>query len=49
LREVSDNAALHHALGLSLVRQRRHADALVELARAASKHRKTTRYAYVLW
>ena len=38
---------LHHALGLNLVRQRRTADALPELARAALIDPANVRYAYV--
>ena len=41
------HAQLHHALGLNLVRQRRVADALPELARAAAGDPATPRYAYV--
>ena len=50
LREADrlpDDAELHHALGLNLVRQRRPADALPELARAAAIDPGTSRYAYV--
>ena len=47
IARTPDQAALHHALGLSLVRQRRRADAVTELARAASLAPEETRYAYV--
>lgn len=40
-------AATHHALGLSLVRQRRVADALPELSRAAALAPDDARFAYV--
>jgi len=42
-----DVAELHHALGLSLIRQKRGADALPELARAATLAPRDERYAYV--
>ena len=41
------SAAVHHALGLALVRQHRLADALPELARAATLEPATARYGYV--
>jgi len=41
-------ASLHHALGLSLVRQKRIADALPELERASTLAPQDARYAYVL-
>ena len=41
LTRMPDDAELHHALGLNLVRQRRTADALPELARAARSIRRT--------
>jgi predicted CXXCH cytochrome family protein len=41
------SAALHHALGLALVRQHRLAGALTELARAATLEPATARYSYV--
>ena len=44
---MPDDAELHHALGLNLVRQRRTADALPELARAAAIDPANARYAYV--
>jgi len=40
-------AALHHALGLALVRQKRYPDALKELAEAARLDPDNGRYAYV--
>jgi len=47
LRVAPDNAALHHALGLTLIRERRYADALPELARAMKQATGDVRYAYV--
>ena len=47
LRVAPDNAALHHALGLTLIRERRYADALPELARAMKQAPGDVRYAYV--
>jgi Flp pilus assembly protein TadD len=44
---MPNDAELHHALGLNLVRQRRTADALPELARAALIDPANARYAYV--
>jgi len=41
------DGALHHALGLSLVRLKRLDEALVELRRAADMDRNNARYAYV--
>jgi tetratricopeptide (TPR) repeat protein len=41
------SAALHHVLGLSLVRQQRRAEALAELGRAASLAPGEPRFAYV--
>jgi Flp pilus assembly protein TadD len=41
-------ASLHHALGLSLVRQKRVAEALPELERAVTLAPQDARYAYVL-
>jgi predicted CXXCH cytochrome family protein len=41
------SAAVHHALGLALVRQRRMSEALEELARAAALEPETSRYGYV--
>jgi len=42
-----ENAAVHHALGLSLVRQQRFGEALPELAKAAALRHDVPRYAYV--
>lgn len=42
-----ESAALHHALGLTLVRGEKQATALVELARAAELDSGNARYAYV--
>jgi tetratricopeptide (TPR) repeat protein len=47
LRESPGTAALHHALGLSLVRQARHREALAELKRATELEPGNRRYAYV--
>lgn len=47
LLRLPDDAELHHALGLNLVRQRRPTDALPELARAAAIDPGTSRYPYV--
>src|SRR5512132_781622 len=47
LTQMPDDAELHHALGLNLVRQRRSADALPQLARAALIDAANARYAYV--
>ena len=44
---VPDAAALHHSLGLSLVRQQRKADALRELKRATDLEPGNARYKYV--
>ena len=44
---MPDNADLHHALGLSLVRQQRQDEALRELAAAARAAPGNARYAYV--
>jgi Flp pilus assembly protein TadD len=41
------DAGLHHALGLTLVRLKRQDDALAELARAAKLEPDRARYAYV--
>ena len=54
LRNVSPTAApesaapLHHALGLSLIRQKRHVEALSALADAVKRDPNHARYAYVL-
>jgi len=47
LKLVPDAAALHHALGLSLVRQQRRAEALLELKRATDLEPDNPRYKYV--
>ncbi len=47
LHQVRNNAELHHALGLVLVRQKRSPDALVELRKAAALAPDNARYAYV--
>jgi Flp pilus assembly protein TadD len=47
LEIVPDAAGLHHALGLSLVRQQRRAEALLELKRATDLEPGNPRYQYV--
>ena len=47
LQAAPDNADLHHALGLLLVRRAQHGDGLIELKRAASLAPEVARYAYV--
>ena len=47
LNAVPDNADLHHALGLLLVRLAQLSDGLIELQRAASLAPDVARYAYV--
>jgi Flp pilus assembly protein TadD len=47
LKVVPDAAALHHSLGLSLVRQQRKAEALRELRRATELEPGNERYRYV--
>ncbi|HSF17891.1 MAG TPA: tetratricopeptide repeat protein [Vicinamibacteria bacterium] len=47
LERLPDEPALHHALGLTLVRQRRTQEALPELARAAALQPGEPRYSYV--
>jgi predicted CXXCH cytochrome family protein len=47
LERVPDNAALHHALGLALVRLQRMDEALAELKRAAMLDPGDARFAYV--
>jgi Flp pilus assembly protein TadD len=47
LERVPDGAALHHALGLLLVRQQRTDEAMNALGRAAELGPETPRYAYV--
>jgi Flp pilus assembly protein TadD len=48
VRAAPEDAALHHALGLSLVRQRRAVEALAELREAVRLSPSTPRYRYVL-
>jgi Flp pilus assembly protein TadD len=43
----AESAALHHALGLTLVRVQQYDDALVELQRAATLETSSSRYTYV--
>jgi len=47
LKELPDNDVLHHALGLSLVRQQRLPDAVKELRHAFSLRPENARYAYI--
>jgi predicted CXXCH cytochrome family protein len=47
LQRAPDSAALHHSLGLSLVRQQRKAEALEELKRATELDPANQRFAYV--
>jgi predicted CXXCH cytochrome family protein len=47
LQVDSENAAAHHALGLSLIRQQRLRDAVPELAKATQLRPDMLRYAYV--
>ncbi|HXV62596.1 MAG TPA: tetratricopeptide repeat protein [Vicinamibacteria bacterium] len=47
LERLPDDPALHHALGLTLVRQRRAQEALPELARAAMLQPEEPRFSYV--
>ncbi len=47
LRQAPKSAVLHHVLGLALVRAKRHAQALSELAKAAALDPANARYAYV--
>jgi len=47
LAEAPDDATLHHALGLALVRQRRTDEALRELKRATELDPRNSRFAYV--
>jgi predicted CXXCH cytochrome family protein len=47
LRHVPKSGALHHALGLTLVRAKRNAQALSELAKAAALDPASARFAYV--
>jgi Flp pilus assembly protein TadD len=46
--ENVQTAALHHALGLALVRERHYEDAIKELELAAKQSPNDARYAYVL-
>jgi Flp pilus assembly protein TadD len=47
LTRLPNDAELHHALGLNLIRQRRAADALAQLARAATIDPANARYVFV--
>jgi predicted Zn-dependent protease len=47
LHSVADNASLHYALGLTLVRQKRYSDAVSELALAARYAPEQVRYTFV--
>ena len=47
LAKNPEAGALHHALGLSLIRQRRTAEALEELAESAKRAPESARFAYV--
>jgi predicted Zn-dependent protease len=47
LRQAPRSAALHHALGLTLVRAKRNAQALSELSKATKLDPVSARYAYV--
>jgi Flp pilus assembly protein TadD len=47
IAQIPDVAALHHSLGLALVRQQRYAEALAELERAVKLEPGNARYAYV--
>jgi Tfp pilus assembly protein PilF len=47
LRQAPDGADVHHALGLLLVRQKRTAEAIGELAKATAERPESPRYAYV--
>ena len=47
LRKAPKSAALHHVLGLTLVRAKRNAEALSELAKATTLDPASARYAYV--
>jgi tetratricopeptide (TPR) repeat protein len=46
LKVVPDDASLHYALGLALVRARRQADALPHLERAAARAPENPRFVY---
>jgi tetratricopeptide (TPR) repeat protein len=45
--QIPDSATLHHAMGLSLVRAKRHNEALVELKKATELTPTSARYYYV--
>lgn len=47
-QESTQSAALHHSLGLALIRERNYDDALAELALATRQAPNDVRYAYVL-
>jgi Flp pilus assembly protein TadD len=47
LKQSPDSAALHHSLGLSLVRQQRRTEALAALKRATELEPSNRRFAYV--
>lgn len=47
LAEVPENAALQHALGLALTRERRYDEAIDALGRAANNDPRNARYAFV--
>ena len=47
LERLPDNAELQHALGLSLIRQQRHAEAVPRLGRAAMAAPQVARFGYV--
>ena len=47
ISEIPEAAAAHHALGLSLIRQKRYDDAIQSLQRAAELEPAQPRYAYV--
>jgi predicted CXXCH cytochrome family protein len=47
IKRVPGNAALHHAIGLALVRLQRSDEALAELQRAVTLDPENTRFAYV--
>ena len=46
-RKNTDSADIHHALGLSLVRQQRTGEAIEELKQAAKLNPQSARYIYV--
>lgn len=47
LETTEDEPPVHHALGLALIRQNRHADALAHLEKAAGDAPQSARFAYV--